>query len=249
MKKAGRKKLRSQGTSQNSAARKAVSKQQRSPHGKNKPPQKSAGKGNLSKARSVQSPAAKTAAGKALRGKVAAAPPAPLVRRKLTPEEIEYRKHVAEFEGGVKLFNQGEFGKAREVFEKLTRVPAGDLAQRSRVYLTICHQRLSRPALRLKTADDYYNYAVSMANHGNQEEAEIQLNKALKLAPKSDYIYYALATTNALRDNVEGSLENLQKAIQLNERNRYLAQNDPDFASLGEDPRFTELIYPEKPVS
>ncbi len=156
---------------------------------------------------------------------------------------------MVRFESAVKLFNHAEFQKARDVFYSLAAVAAQGLAQRARVYLNICEQRLARPVLRLKTADDFYNYAVSMANQGNREEAENHLNKALKLAPKSDYIYYALATTQALRENVEGALENLQKAIELNAKNRYMAQNDSDFDNVGEDPRFTELIYPEKPVS
>jgi len=56
------------------------------------------------------------------------------------------------------------------------------------------------PRFAVQNADDYYNYAVSMVNQGNHEEAELNLGKALKLAPKSDYIYYALAATHALRE-------------------------------------------------
>ena len=170
------------------------------------------------------------------------------MKREPTPEELQYKKNLAQFENGLKIFNHGEFEKAREIFESLEKVMAPDLAQRAHMYVNICKQRLSKSVPRLKTADDYYNYAVSMANQGNREEAENNLVKALKLEPNLDYIVYALATTQALRGNVEGALENLQKAIGLNGKNRYLAQNDADFESLGEDPRFTELLYPEKPA-
>ena len=87
-----------------------------------------------------------------------------------------------------------------------------------------------------------------MANEGNLEEAEKALDRALKLTPQADHVLYALASTQALRENLEGALEFLEKAIQLNVRNRYLAQSDPDFSKLMEDPRFTELIYPEEPM-
>ena len=173
---------------------------------------------------------------------------APVFRRKLTPEEIQYRNSVTQFENGVKQFNRQKFEKARPIFERLVNLPARDLAERAQVYLNICKQRLSHLSPRPKTIEDFYNYGVSMANQGNQEEAERYLAKALKLAPKSDYIYYALASTFALREHVEGALEHLQKAIELNERNRYMARNDSDFSKLEEDPRFTELIYPEKPL-
>ncbi len=173
---------------------------------------------------------------------------APVFRRRLTPEEIQHKKCVTQFENGVKHFNRHEFGKARPIFERLTNLESRDLGERAQVYLNICNQRLNHPTLRLKTVDDFYNYGVGMANQGNQDEAERYLAKALKLAPKSDYIYYALASTFALREHGEEALEHLQKAIQLNVRNRYRAQNDSDFSKLEEDPRFTELIYPEKPL-
>ncbi len=194
------------------------------------------------KARGSVSKSLKAKGKKSSKGK-----PAPVFRRKLTQEEIQYKNSVTQFENGVKQFNRHEFEKARPIFERLVNLSTRDLAERAQVYLNICKQRLSHLSPRLKTIEDFYNYGVSMANQGNQEEAERHLVKALKLAPKSDYIYYALASTFALREHVEAALEHLQKAIQLNERNRYMARNDSDFSKLEEDPRFTELIYPEKP--
>ena len=44
----------------------------------------------------------------------------------------------------------------------------------------------------------------------------------------------------------EAALANLKIAIELRGANRYHARNDEDFAFLQEDPRFTELLYPEK---
>ena len=194
------------------------------------------------KGKSSNTPSAKIAKAKPHRAR-----PQPPVGRKPTPEEIAHRNTLAQFETALKLFNANQFAKARSFFDRLTGAATPDLAQRAHVYLNICNQRLARPAVSLKTADDYYNYGVQLANRGNLEEAEEHLKKALKLAPKCDYIHYALASTSALRGNAEEALAHLQEAMQLNGRNRYLAQNDPDFSTLGEDPRFTELIYPERP--
>jgi len=173
--------------------------------------------------------------------------PAQVVRQ-LTAQEIAYQAAVVQFENGVKLFNNNEFVKAHAIFARLASGPAQDLAERARVYMRICEQRRSRPAPQIRTAEDSYNYGVQMANEGNLEEAEKALDRALKLTPQADHVLYALASTQALRENLEGALEFLEKAIQLNVRNRYLAQSDPDFSKLMEDPRFTELIYPEEPM-
>ncbi|MBI3895829.1 MAG: tetratricopeptide repeat protein [Acidobacteria bacterium] len=170
----------------------------------------------------------------------------PLPRRRLTSEEIAFKNALEQFANAVKLFNNNEFAKARAILERLSSAPAPDLAERARIYLHICNQRLSKSTLHLKTVDDFYNHGIQLANQGNFEEAEESLKKALKLAPESDYIHYALATTQALRKNAEGALEYLRKAIELNPQNRFLAQKDPDFSNLEEDPRFTEMIYPEK---
>ena len=172
------------------------------------------------------------------------------MKRKPTPEEIAYQNALSRFENAVNLLNNNQLRKARAILERLVSSSALDLAERARVYVRVCDQRLSpAPIPSMKTADEFYNHGVRMANQGNLEDAEKSLSKALKLAPKADYIFYAMATTHALKENVEAAIENLQRAIDLNARNRYLARNDPDFSKLLEDPLFTELLYPEEPVS
>jgi len=185
-----------------------------------------------------------------VRPKKSSSSPAPprVITRKPTAEEIAHQHAMERFEGALQLFNQNRVARARGMFERLMGNSSRELAERAGVYLRICDQRLSHTTVQLKTAEDYYNYAVGLANDGNAEESEECLQKALKLAPKADYLYYALATTYALRDDVDGALEYLLKAIDLNQRNRYQAQNDADFGNLLEDPRFTELLYPEKPL-
>ena len=199
-------------------------------------------------ASSGKSKSSKAVSAQAAKAKSAPVQPRPLAPRKPTLEEIAYRNALGQFESAVNLFNVNDFAKARGTFERLTANAAPDLAQRARVYLKICNQRLSRSSSQPRTADDHYNFGVQLANQGNLEEAEQCLTKALKLAPKCDYIHYAMASTLALKDNAEGAMDYLAQAIGLNGRNRYLAQNDPDFSSLSEDPRFTELLYPEKPL-
>jgi len=44
---------------------------------------------------------------------------------------------------------------------------------------------------------------------------------------------------------VEDSLRRLDEALRLNAALRFQARNDSDFQNLAEDPRFTELLYPD----
>ena len=178
----------------------------------------------------------------------AAAKPAKFPERKPTAEEIAHKLALEKFTSGLELINQGQFGRAKTIFEKLTEHPAREIGERSKVYLNICTQRAAKPAVNLKSVDELYDYAVSLSNEGQPEQAEEHLRKALKISPNADFLYYALAATFALRNDVEGTLEYLDRAIQMNYRNRYQVQNDPDFENMLEDPRFTELIYPERPA-
>jgi hypothetical protein len=54
-----------------------------------------------------------------------------------------------------------------------------------------------------------------------------------------------MAVVDCLTGQVEASLKNLNEAIRLNPQNRFQARNDSDFQNMADDPRFTELLYPE----
>ena len=54
-----------------------------------------------------------------------------------------------------------------------------------------------------------------------------------------------MAALNCLTGYVEESLKTLKEAIQANPALRFQARNDTDFQNLAEDPRFTELLYPD----
>ncbi len=151
------------------------------------------------------------------------------------------------YEGAVRLFNQRSYRRAKEAFAKVLAGPSRELAERARVHITICEQRLRRAApVPLRSFEDHYHYAVSQINLGNYEEARAHLEKARKKAPKVEYVCYALASVAALTGEAEDALEYLAQAIKLRPENRYHARNDPDFKLLEDDPRFQELLYPER---
>jgi tetratricopeptide (TPR) repeat protein len=151
------------------------------------------------------------------------------------------------YEEGLKQFQQQKFNRAKEALERVTQGPNKELADRARIHLRICSQRLSRPPQpSLKSAEDHYNQGIAMMNLGRWDDAREHLDRARKAAPKADHIVYAMAALDCLTGEAESSMENLKIAIQLRADNRYRARNDEDFAFLQEDPRFTELLYPER---
>ena len=151
------------------------------------------------------------------------------------------------YEEAVRYFHQQKFHKAKQMLEKVIAGPSKELADRAQVHLRVCEQRISRPpAPALRTPEDHYQAGVAMMNLGRWDEAREHLLRARKLAPKTDYVYYAMAALDCLTGEAESAMENLKVAIDLRPENRYHARNDEDFAFLQEDPRFTELLYPER---
>ena len=63
--------------------------------------------------------------------------------------------------------------------------------------------------------------------------------------PRLTYVVYGLAALDCLTGHVEDSLRHLDEALHLNAQLRFQARNDSDFQNLAEDPRFTELLYPD----
>jgi len=186
-------------------------------------------------------------------GAAAAKKHAPPARKPVPPprllkivEDPRVKLAREQYETAVGLMSNHKFERALAVFEKVLEGPSAELAERARVHVSICKQRMERKAPAFKTADDHYNYAVVQINTGNLADAEEHLQKAMKLTPRAGHHYYALAALLSLRRDVEGALGNLKQAIEYDSRNRLLARSDNDFGALYEDPRFADLVYPER---
>lgn len=157
------------------------------------------------------------------------------------------QQQLKAYEEALKHFQQQKYAKAKGAFEKVLEGPGGELCDRARVHLRICDQRISGPsATAVKSAEDHYTHGVALMNLGRWDEAREHFDRALKAQPKADHIVYAMAALDCLTGEADAALDKLKLAIQLRPENRYHARNDEDFSFLQEDPRFTELLYPER---
>jgi tetratricopeptide (TPR) repeat protein len=151
------------------------------------------------------------------------------------------------YEEALQHFQQQKYAKAKPLFEKVLVGPSKEFADRARVHLRITEQRLQPLAATIpRSPEEHYQQGVAMMNIGRWDEAREHLLRARKLAPKSDYIIYAMAALDCLTGEADSAMENLKQAIALRPENRYHARNDEDFAFLQDDPRFTELLYPDR---
>ena len=165
--------------------------------------------------------------------------------KKSVGDDPRYAQAVQNYEAGLRAMQERKFDKAKAHLLKVVSGLSKELADRASVYLNNCNQQLEKGTNHFKTAEEHYDYAVSLMNVGDYVTAREHLEKLHKQAPKADYVIYGIAALDCLTGHVEDALRRLDESLKLNPQLRYQARNDSDFHNLAEDPRFTELLYPD----
>jgi tetratricopeptide (TPR) repeat protein len=171
------------------------------------------------------------------------APPTKADRRARAASDPVFQHYQA----AVLQLQQGKFEKALAMLEKLLPDAPIEIQDRCRMYMSTCKRQIDKAKLTFQTPEEHYDYAISQLNTGYFEEARDQFNHILTAHPAADYAFYGLAVLESITGHAPDCLQNLARAIELNPKNRLQARVDNDFQNMVDDPRFTELLYPEIP--
>ena len=177
--------------------------------------------------------------------KMSAKKSTPMQPKAMLKDDPNFAQAVQNYEAALKAMQERKFERAKALLEKVISGGPRELADRARIYLSSCNQQLNEGSATFKTHEEHFDYAVSLLNSGQLDQARVHLEKILKQNPKADFALYGMAVVDCLTGQVESSLKNLGEAIHLNPQNRFQARNDSDFQNMADDPRFTELLYPE----
>jgi len=165
--------------------------------------------------------------------------------KKTASDDPGFAQAVQNYEAGLRAMQEHKFDKAKSHLQKVISGPSRELADRASVHMNACNQQLERVTTQFKSPEEHFDYAVSLMNVGDYVAAREHLEKLSKQVPAADYVSYGLAALDCLTGHVEDSLRHLDAAIRVNPTLRFQARNDSDFQNLAEDPRFTELLYPD----
>jgi tetratricopeptide (TPR) repeat protein len=165
--------------------------------------------------------------------------------KKSVADDPRFAQAVQNYEAGLRAMQEHKFDKARAYLQKVVSGPSKELADRASVHLNACTQQTERVTTQFKTPEEHYDYAISLMNVGDYVGAREHLDKLSTQVPEADYVAYGLAALDCLTGHAEDALRHLDEAIRLNPTLRFQARNDSDFQNLAEDPRFTELLYPD----
>lgn len=146
---------------------------------------------------------------------------------------------VENFEKGLEALHKGDWATAEKQFGRV--VEESDLLEltgRARQYQAICLARLGEG--KGGEEEDPFVRAVYHKNRGEYEAA-------LKLCDGSpeegdERFLYLAASIHALQGREEEAAEALERAVELNPKNRVHAYHDPDFAELRQDPERAALF-------
>ncbi len=167
---------------------------------------------------------------------------------KIRPFTNNAQKEALQVYGtALQAMQSGQFEEALGMFQSLDGQCPPEIRERARVYGQACERQIRERAAELtfQSASEQYDYAMALINNSDYGEAREQLEAILERADDTDYAHYGLAMLHSMTGQAEGCLHHLERAIQLNAHNRIHARSDIDFRQMADDPRFTELLYPE----
>jgi adenylate cyclase len=156
------------------------------------------------------------------------------------------------------LFAQGNMKEAVDWFEKASGLNPADYQALS--HLGMCLRSLDRQVEAHKANEDalrvmerhvelypedaraLYLGATALLLHGDRDRCLEWLGRALAIDPEETTILYNAACTYSLLGEKDQALDLIEKAVRNGYGHKEWLENDPDFASLHDHPRFQALI-------
>lgn len=162
--------------------------------------------------------------------------------RDLRPERLgaaakAEEKALDEFQKGMEALYAEKWKKAHDILETLAEeAQIADLAARARQYADLAQRRLDETE-----PDDPYLAAVVAKNRGEYEAAAKICSQGKRATKDARFAYLAAAIASRQGDLAAAS-KHLEKAIELDPRNRNHARHDPDFQDFREHAEHGELL-------
>lgn len=151
---------------------------------------------------------------------------------------------LAAYERGVRAVQQHDYARASKLLQSILDgySEEKDLHERVRLYLNVCRRQTVPLDATPATVEEKIYAATLSINAGAYDAGLAQLLALQRENPDHDHVQYMLAVVHALQRDPQQALSFLQRAIELNQENRFLAWHDADLEGLREHPRFRAAV-------
>jgi tetratricopeptide (TPR) repeat protein len=172
--------------------------------------------------------------------------------------EIDPDDFIAHWTLGRICFTEGKLDQALDLFRRVAEIKPGfyaghvDLAQTlmglgRTADAEVVYQQLLQlfPNYLLQNPDDSRArliYANQLGRVGHKDQALQECAKALELSPGDPVMHYNAACMYSNLGETSQTIAALRQAIEAGYANFGWMRNDPDFASLRDNPEFIELL-------
>ena len=160
-------------------------------------------------------------------------------------DEAARKAAIGLYEKALKLMYAGKYTEAHTAFNAMLATAPQEFGDRIRMYISTCVGQIHEGTTSFQTHEERYDYAISLVNLGQYPDAHKHFEAIRAAEPSADYAFYGLALLASLTGDAENCIKHLSEAIRLNPQNRTQARLDSDFDGVSDDPRFTDLLYPE----
>jgi len=160
-------------------------------------------------------------------------------------DEAARKTSIGLYEKALKLMYAGKYTEAHTAFNAMLATAPQEFGDRIRMYIATCVGQIHDGTTNFQTHEERYDYAISLLNMGLYVDAQKNLEAIRAADQTADYAFYGLALLASMTGDSESCIKHLSEAIRLNPQNRTQARLDSDFDGVSDDPRFTDLLYPE----
>lgn len=158
-------------------------------------------------------------------------------------KKTRYQEALNVYGKAMAVMQKKDCKKAKELFSEFLEKFSSEveLADRVRIYISICDDKKTTAKVPLDTYEDYVNYAVFQMNSGDHDGALKSFEAAGKIKPKEGRVPYLISLAHFLAGNKKESLDYLNKAVKIDEYFAVMAQNESDFEPLWKDEEFKAI--------
>ncbi len=166
------------------------------------------------------------------------APPPPSER------QIKHDQAVSVYESGLQALQQRQYAEAARLLRTVVEAfpEEKELHERAQLYLNVCERQLVPRDATPQTVEERVYAATLAINAGAYDRGLSELESLSREHPDNDHVHYMLAVAHTLRRDLAPALTSLQRSVELNQENRFLAWQDADLEALREHPRFRVAV-------